>query len=124
MKKVISTVLAVFILISTSGCSAFRSRTQNFTVTTDQADAQVYVNGNMVGSGSATTQVKRDQNVQVMVKKSGYVTIQRSIGTHMNATSILDIIGGIILIFPIFGLLAGGSKSLDENNVSIVMVKE
>ncbi len=124
LKKIISLILVSALIFPVSGCSAFRSNMQSFTVTTDQNDAEIYVNGSLAGKGAVTTQVKRDENVQVMAKKEGYVPIQRTIGTHMNSTSILDIIGGIIFIIPIFGLLAGGSKSLDQNNISITMVKE
>ncbi len=59
-----------------------------------------------------------------MAKKPGYVTIQRTIGHSLNTTGILDIIGGVLILVPLFGLLAAGSNSIDENNLSISMLKE
>ena len=122
MKKMICVLLSF--LVMTSSCSAFRSSTQTMSITTDQSDAQIYVNGNMVGQGTASTAVKRNENVQIMVRKTGYVTVQRSIGKGLNTTGVLDIIGGVLILLPLFGLLAAGAYSLDETNVSVIMVKE
>lgn len=118
-----SSCLFLAICLFTSGCSAFRSSTQVMTITTDQEDAELYVNGQMVGRGNASLPVKRNQNVQIMAKKTGYITTQRTIGKSMNITGILDIVGGVLIILPLFGLLAPGAYSLDEENISIMMVK-
>lgn len=120
--KLISWLLIVSLV--TPGCSAFRSSTQMLSVTTDQTDADIYVNGVMAGKGTATLPVKRNQNVQIMAKKPGYVTVQRSVGKSMNVTGVLDIVGGVLILLPLFGLLAPGAYSLDEENVSIMMIKE
>jgi len=122
MKKALCRLLVVALI--SSGCSAFRSSTQIVSVTTDQPDVQIYINGNLAGQGTANAAVKRDQNVQIMAKKPGYVTIQRTIGHSLNTTGILDIIGGVLILVPLFGLLAAGSNSIDENNLSISMLKE
>lgn len=122
MKKLICSLLITSLMFS--GCSAFRSSTQMISVTTDQPDAQIYINGNMAGQGSATASVRRNENVQIMAKKTGYVTTQRAIGHGLNTTGILDIIGGVLILVPLFGLLAAGSHNIDENNVSITMIKE
>ncbi|OGW79688.1 MAG: hypothetical protein A2Z83_00455 [Omnitrophica bacterium GWA2_52_8] len=58
-----------------------------------------------------------------MAKKDGYVTTQRAIGKSLNTTGVLDIIGGVLILIPLFGLLAPGAYSLDETNVQISMVK-
>jgi hypothetical protein len=124
MKKIISHVLILTVFVSTTGCSAFRSSTETVTVTTDQSDTQIYINGSLVGKGTAQANVKRNRNVAIMAKKAGYITAQRTIGRGLNTTGILDIIGGVIILLPLFGLLAAGAYSLDETNISIVMVKE
>lgn len=121
LKNLMSFVL--ILALTSQGCSALAPKTQTLSVTTDQPDAEIYVNGSFAGKGAASVSVKRNENVEVMAKKQGYETVHRSIGTHLNATSILDIIGGVLFIFPIFGLLAGGSKSLDQTNLTVMMVK-
>jgi len=123
VKKALSLLVCVAMLFNFAGCSCFRSSTQTMTVTTDQPDTQIYVNGSMVGTGTASAVVKRNENVQLMAKKDGYVTIQRSIGNSLNTTGILDIVGGCLFLIPLFGLLAAGSHSIEQTNVNVMMVK-
>ena len=119
--KAVSLVLAV--CITTSGCSAFRSSTQTISVTTDQADAEIYINGTLAGKGTAHMPVKRNQNVLVLAKKDGYIPISRSIGKGFSTTGVLDLIGGFLIVIPFFGLMAPGAYSLDEENISIMMIE-
>lgn len=92
-------------------------------MTTNESDAEIYINGNLAGNGTAQMPVKRNQNVQIMVKKEGYLPAYRNIGKSLNTTGILDIIGGVIILIPLFGLLAPGAYSLDETNISVPLVK-
>jgi len=78
----------------------------------------------MAGTGTASAVVKRNENVQIMAKKPGYITSQKTIGKGLNTTGILDIVGGVLILIPLFGLLAPGAYSLDETNVNVMMVKE
>lgn len=123
MKKTLSAALAFSLLINMTGCSAFRSPTQIVSVTTDHADSEIFINGTMVGRGTASTAVKRNENIQLMVKKDGYIPVQRSIGHGLNTTGVLDIIGGAIFLIPLFGLLAAGSQSVDETNLNVMLMK-
>ncbi len=123
MKKIVSLFLVFPLIFATSGCSAFRSSTQTISVTTDQPDTEIYINGSMAGRGSTSMPVKRNQNASIMAKKEGFITVQRSIGKTLNTTGILDIIGGVLILLPLFGLLAPGAYSLDEENISISMIK-
>lgn len=123
MEKIICLLMLPFLVLSTSGCSSFRSSTQTLSVNTDQPDTEIYINGSMVGRGTASTPVKRNQNVSIMAKKDGYVTVQRTIGKSLNTTGILDIVGGVLILIPLFGLLAPGAYSLDEENINVTMLK-
>ena len=120
MKKNVCCLLIVSLVFSS--CSAFRSPTQTLTVTTDQPDSQIYVNGSMVGQGTASTSVKRNENVQLMVVKPGDITVNQSIGKGLNTTGILDIIGGCLFLLPFLGLMAAGSNSIDQSNISVRMI--
>lgn len=122
MKRSLSVLLCLSVVLS--GCSAFRSSTEVLTVTTDQPDTQIFINGTMAGQGTAQMPVKRNQTVSVMAKKDGYITVQRSIGKSLNTTGVLDIVGGVLILLPLFGLLAPGAYSLDETNINIMMIKE
>jgi len=124
MRKVISVLLILSIVILQSGCSAFRSGTQRITVSASESDAKIYINGAYVGEGTATTRVPRDESVSIMAKKDDYLPATRQIGTKMSFTGILDIIGGCIILVPFFGLLFPGSHELDQTNVSIALERD
>ena len=119
--KIICSFLCLSMIFS--GCSIFRSSNQTITVTSDQSDAEIYINGTMAGHGTANMVVKRNQNVQILAKKDGYIPSSRSIGKSLNITGVLDIVGGVLILIPLFGLLAPGAYSLDEENISMMMVK-
>ncbi len=116
--------LVLILCVALSGCSAFRDSTQNISVSSDQSDAQIFINGQLAGTGTASMAVKRNENVQIMTKKDGYVTSQKTIGKSLNTTGVLDIIGGVLFLIPLFGLLSPGAYSLDQTNVSIMLVQE
>ena len=123
-EKLVCVLLSLCLAIPMPACSAFRSSTQILSVTTDQPDTEIYINGTLAGKGTASLSVKRDQNVSIMAKKDGYIPVQRTIGKSLNNTGVLDIVGGILILIPLFGLLAPGAYSLDETNVSIVMLEK
>jgi len=124
MRRAISMMLVVSIVLLQSGCSAFRSGTQRITVSASESDAKIYVNGAYVGAGTAMTRVPREESVSVMATKDGYLPATRQIGTKMSFTGILDIIGGCIILVPFFGLLFPGSHELDQSNISIALEKD
>lgn len=124
MKRSLSLLVTFIMMLNLSGCSCFRDSTQTMTVTTDQPDTQIYLNGAVVGTGTASATVPRNETVQLMAKKAGYVTIQRSIGTKLSTSGWLDVIGGVIFLVPFFGLMSAGSRSIEQTNINVMMVKE
>lgn len=124
MRRIVSGILIISVVLLQSGCSAFRSGTQRITVAASEQDAKIYVNGAYVGEGTAMTRVPRDESVSIMAKKDGYLPETRQIGTKMSFTGILDIIGGCIILVPFFGLLFPGSHELDQVNISIALEKD
>lgn len=118
-----SFVLMLCFCLCSSGCSIFRSSTESITVSADQHDANIYINGALAGQGTAQTYVRRNKNVSIMVTKEGYISVQRSIDKTLSNTGMLDVVGGCIFLLPFFGLLAPGAYSLDQNNVSVILVK-
>lgn len=119
-----SIALVLSLSLPFSGCSMFRSPTEEITVTTDQPDTQIFINGMMAGTGIAKKRVPRNKTVSILAKKDGFISMQKSVGKSLSNTGILDIIGGAIVLFPFFGLLAPGAFSLDQNHVSITMIKD
>jgi len=115
MKKIISLILA----ISITGCSMFVPSHESLTVTSDQADAKIFINGALIGKGLASASVKRNKDTNIMVKKEGFHTVQRNIGNHLNVFGVMDVIGGILFLVPIIGLMAPGglTRSLSQTSV-------
>ena len=124
LKKLIAVSMVGLIAVAQCGCSVFAGSRQTFSVTTSEPDAQIFINGDMVGVGTARTSVRRDQTVSVMAKKEGYYPASRDIGTSLGTLGILDIIGGCIWLLPFIGLASPGSHALDQNAVSLILQKE
>ena len=123
LKSICSTLLVVSLLVLQSGCSMFAASTQRISVNTSEPDAQIFINGELAGTGNVSRMVPRNQSVSIMAKKDGYYPVTRDIGTQMSSTGILDIVGGCIFLLPFIGLAFPGSKALDLDSVSLVMQK-
>ena len=123
IKMIVSCILIISIGFLNSGCSLFASKTQTLTVTATEDDAEIYINGNLEGRGIAQVRIVRNQDVGIMVKKEGYHTAVRTIGTSFSTVGILDLIGGCIWLVPFFGILASGSQELYQNNITVSMSK-
>jgi hypothetical protein len=113
-------LLLVASLLSTTSCSLFSPSSQNVNILPSHPAAQVYVDGNLVGTGPQSVRLKKSSSHSVLVKcgtSAGTGVIDRELST----TGILDIIGGFIIIIPFFGLLAPGSHSLSPDTLSVAI---
>jgi len=102
----------------------FAPSRQRISVTTSEPDAEIYINGELTGQGSATKRVPRNQSVSIMAKKEGYHPATREVDTEISMTGMLDVIGGFCFLLPFIGLMFPGARSLDTNNVAIILQKE
>ncbi len=121
MKKTLSLVLAIIYL---SACSLFMPANQKLTIQSNMPDAVIEINGSMVGKGSVTTKVSKKKNVQVYVSKPGYEPYDNYISSGISATGVLDIIGTVLIFFPVVGLFSGGAYKLDTNNLQVYLEKK
>lgn len=124
VNKLISCLLVIAMSVSCSGCSIFAPKMQNVSVSTSEPDAEIFVNGNLMGTGVATARVRRNEDVAILAKKDGFYPAVRTIEPTLSTTGILDIIGGSIILLPFFGLMAAGAHKLDTSNVVLVMSRE
>ena len=123
-KTLVSVLLITSIAFLQSGCSAFGGSRERFSVMASERDAQIFINGELIGNGNVQTNVPRDRDVSVMVKKEGYYPSTREVGTKMSFLGILDLIGGCCILLPFFGLCFPGSHELDQSSVSVIMEKQ
>ena len=61
----------------------------------------------------------RDQEQTVMARTDDNRAGTATIKSHLGSGGITDIVGGAIILFPFFGLLAPGSRDLDASSVVI-----
>src|SRR5688500_2709158 len=82
------------------GCSLFASSRQAVAIRASDPNAQILVDNEPVGTGSAAVMLKRNKSHTVMAKsadgKSGVSTINK----HISTTGVLDLVGGCIFLVP------------------------
>ena len=121
MKQILVALLVISLTIT--GCSMFASSRQNISIMSNVPESEIYVNGSLIGQGSAiTTSVQRNKNVQIMAKADGYYPSYYNINTEISTTGILDIIGGVCFLLPLIGLAFPGFKTLSVDNVAVNLV--
>jgi len=59
--------------------------------------------------------------VSVQVSAKDCETMYRTIGNHMSGLGVLDIVGGVIILLPFFGLASVGSRNLDEDAIHFTL---
>ena len=123
MKKVISSILASSIILST-GCSAFRPHSQTVTIDcAGHSDAVLMVNGDL-HAPPAQVELPRNRDFSATCTKEGYHSGHRTVGNHFNGTGALDAVGTLLVLLPGIGLLTPGAWSLDQTKVNIPMIEK
>lgn len=104
--------------IPLTGCSLMVPSQQAVAITASEPDAQIIVDGNHVGTGSASVMLQRNR-AHTVVARLGDRSGATSIGTKISTTGVLDIIGGILFLVPLIGLAGPGFWSLDPDSVAV-----
>ena len=98
----------------------FASSTQPLTVIPSESQAQVYIDGQLVGQGTVTQNVKRNRSHSVMAKVDGRTGVAH-VGSKISTTGVLDLVGGFLLLVPFIGIAGPGFKELDQDLVSVAI---
>src|SRR5439155_25571135 len=93
----------VFALVWSTGCSFLVSSRQPVSVIASNPNAQIYVDGQYAGQGTAVLSLRRNQDHTVMARL-GERTGATSIGTSISDVGILDIIGCATFLLPCIGI--------------------
>ena len=113
--------IAVLALSASLGsCSLFAPSTQGVTVTSSDPQAEIFIDGNLVGRGAVSVSLRRNQSHTVMAKIGDRVGTS-SIGTSISTTGVLDIVGGVFFLIPLIGVAGPGFWNLDPQNVTVVL---
>lgn len=108
--------LCVACLLGDTGCSFFVPHTYPVTVHSSDPEAEILVNGEVVGTGRATVRVPRNQSND-FAARLGERKKHRVIRDRISTTGILDAIGGFMILIPFVGLLAPGAWRPIEDNI-------
>lgn len=125
MKKsrVANVVMAALVVLSTNGCSLFAPKSETVSVNSEPQGAQVYVNGTLKGTTPCNVSVPCKE-ANIIVKKDGYNSQFYTIGHSLGTCGILDIVGTVIIIVPVFGLLSSGAYTLDQHTIHAPLTKK
>lgn len=110
--------MALVICLSQTGCGLLAPSSQPVTIVPSDEQAEVFVNGALVGKGTCVVNLRRDQSHTVMAKLGERKGVS-SIGTKASTNMVLDIVGGFIWLVPFLGLFGPGTWDLDRNSVPI-----
>ncbi len=125
MKKsrVANVVMAALVVLSTNGCSLFAPKSETVSVNSEPQGAQVYVNDTLKGTTPCNVSVPCKE-ANIIVKKEGYNSQYYTIGHSLGTCGILDIVGTVIIIVPVFGLLSSGAYTLDQHTIHAPLTKK
>ncbi len=118
MKKKISSIVMLSLVIFINGCSAFRSSTENVNVRCTPEGSTIMINDARF-QATASYPAHRDKPLVVRCYKDGYYPYTQTIDYHLNTTGVLDIVGTFFFLFPVVGLLTPGAFSLDVTDINV-----
>lgn len=120
MRCVFPTMLSLGVCLLT-GCSLFRSSMQSISISATDPQAMLFADGQPVGQGAANISLKRNETHTFLAKTEDGRAGTAQVGRSMSSTAMLDIVGGIFLLVPFFGLLGPGAWDLDATNIVIIV---
>ena len=112
--------LALAALVLAPSCSLMVPATQSISIVATDPSADIYVDGNLVGRGSATARVRRDESHGITARVDERVGVA-NVGTSVSSVGMLDIIGGFLFLIPFIGVVAPGFHELDQTTVTVVV---
>ena len=115
-------IMAALLLLTTNGCSLFAPKTEAVSINSAPSGAEVLVNNSYKGTTPCTVDVSC-RGATITVRKPGYDSQSHTIGRSLGTCGILDIVGTVICIVPVFGLISSGAYTLDERTVNFNMTK-
>ena len=119
-KSIFNFVLSVMLAAAISGCSIFVPHFQTVTVTGEPEDAKVTINGNSVCIPGSLV-LRRDKPIFLSVVKAGYQPYTSSCGYSLSGWGVTDLIFGVILLVPLFGLMSPGAYKLDMDHFDFTL---
>ena len=91
MNRILLTLIgSSFVLLA--GCATLISKTsESITIDSDPQQADVYIDGAMVGSTPLTLKLEKNKKDTVMVKKKGYKTVSRDLTKSYDPVTLVSV---------------------------------
>jgi hypothetical protein len=100
--KATAAIVVIVLSLQVTGCAyMFHGSTDNITIQSADKDAQIYLNGVLIGKGSAMATVDRGTQATITAKKAGCSDNLVQTGERFDAVSLL----GILLDLGIISIL-------------------
>ncbi len=117
MRRVISGLLAVVLVVNACGCATVvKGSHQQIGITSNPAGAYVKVDGIDKGETPMVVKMKRNKSHTVQLDKPGYETYEAAISTHGSGWIWGNLlIGGLIGL--VVDLISGASNNLEPDNI-------
>lgn len=114
-RALLATGLALVMLTGPAGCSFFVDPRQDVTLEASDPAARIFVDGREVGTGKAVVALKRNDSYSVRAEMADGRVAGGRIRRGVSTIGIVDIVGGVIFLFPFLGALAPGFWNLDPD---------
>ncbi len=110
--------IALAAVLSLTACSLAAPTTKSIEIIPSAPGAEVFVDGNLVGTGTQTVELSTGKAHSVMAKcgrSAGTETINR----RLSGSGVADIVGGLLILVPFLGLTADGAWTLSPETVNV-----
>lgn len=124
MKSFARLSITLVVCLCVCACSLFGPRMQTITISSDPEDADVIINGTHVGRTPLRYQVRRNDDLLVEIKKSGYETEYRTSHRTVSTLGTLDIIGGWLVLIPWVGLFSPAAWEHEPAAFGVILSPE
>lgn len=114
------TISLGFSLVFMPGCSLFAPDRQAILVTASDPQAKITVDNELIGTGAATAELKRNRE-HVVIAKVGDRSGTARIDKHISTTGVLDLVGGCIILVPFLGAFGPGFWTLEPQSVNVLV---
>lgn len=118
----IDRILSLLLVVSLgcTSCSLAVASHQPINIIPSDPRAEVYVDGNLIGTGPQTVDLDKSESHSAMAK-CGDSAGTGEIRTSLSTTGVLDLIGGIIILVPFIGFVSPGAWKLSPTTLSVAV---
>ncbi len=113
--RVLITGLLCGVLAAPAGCSFLVDPRQDVSIEASDPSARIFVDGREVGTGTAVVSLRRNESYAVRAQTEDGRTAGGRVRRGVSTIGIVDIVGGVLFLFPFLGALAPGFWELDPD---------